>query len=56
MHTPGLEDNKTMFIEDVKGTDAYMKKNIKANKYMQEQNGLNHLSISIKDCNQYIFE
>ena len=34
-----------MFIEDFKGTDAYMRKNIKAR---QEQNGLNHLSFSIQ--------
>ena len=47
VHTPLLDDNQTMYIEDIKGTDAYIRSNIKANKYMQEQNGVNHLNISI---------
>ena len=46
IHTPLLEDNQTMYIEDIKGTDAYIRRNIKANKYMQEQNGLNDLTSS----------
>ena len=47
VHTPGLDDNQTMYIEDIKGTDAYIRRNIKANKYMQEQNGVNHLNLLI---------
>lgn len=47
VHLPSIKDNEKMFIDDIKGSDAYMEKNSKANTYMQQQNGLNHVSLSV---------
>ena len=47
LHLPGQLENGKLFLQDVKGTDAYCNQSININKKMQIQTGLKHLNIKI---------